>query len=77
ALDILTMRPVATAASLAIDLGVSEVTSNAVIRKLSAYGILAQVGHKKRHRLFEYRPYLNLFSDEAFKRRVAAGFEAN
>jgi Fic family protein len=70
ALDALTVRPVASAASLAVELGVSEVTSNAVIRKLLANGILDQVGRNKRNRLFRYRPYLDLFSDEAFERRI-------
>jgi hypothetical protein len=69
------VRPVASAASLAVDLGVSEVTSNAVIRKLLAKGILEQIGRSRRNRLFEYRPYQDLFSDEAFERRVATGPE--
>lgn len=71
ALDALAAEPATTASVLARHLGVSEVTSMAVINRLVALGLLTETTGRQRNRVFSYQPYLDLFTEEAFQRRVA------
>src|ERR1700693_2995803 len=70
ALDALVREPAMTAAILAGRLDVSEVTAMSVINRLSALGLLRETPGRRRHRVFSYEPYLDLFSEASFQRRV-------
>lgn len=41
-----------------------------VINRLSALGLLPETTGRRRNRVFSYEPYLDLFSETSFQRRV-------
>jgi Fic family protein len=72
ALEALVREPAMTAAILAGRIDVSEVTAMSVINRLSALGLLRETTGRRRNRVFSYEPYLELFSEASFQRRVAS-----
>lgn len=60
-LEFLFERPLITASTVEQGLDVSPATAGRLIGRLAGLGLLEQVGHGQRNRLFRYAPYLALF----------------
>lgn len=61
-LDRLFTQPVVTAKRVETLVNVSQPTASALVRDLSAVGVLEETSGRKRNRVFAYREYLDLFS---------------
>ncbi|MBK6638038.1 MAG: Fic family protein [Rhodocyclaceae bacterium] len=61
ALNLLYRRPVVAAANLESELGVSGPTAQALVKDLIRLGIVTEITGQMRGRLYEFKPYLDLF----------------
>ena len=62
-LEYLYRRPILNVAEIEKLLNVTYAAANGLISRLAALGLLREITGQKRHRVFRYAPYLDLFAD--------------
>lgn len=60
AFDVLLKKPVVTIKNIQEELGVTNATANALVKKLEAEGILVQKNNKQRYRIYSYKEYIDI-----------------
>lgn len=63
-LEYLYQRPIVNVSEVGQLLGVTYAAANRLISRIADLGILQEITGQKRHRVFRYAPYLDLFSEE-------------
>lgn len=62
-LEYLYQRPILKVAEIEKLLGVTYAAANGLVSRLAKLGILQEITGQKRHRVFRYAPYLDLFGE--------------
>ncbi len=60
AFEILLKKPVVTIRGMQEELGVTNATANALVKRLESVGILVQTNNKQRYRTYSYKEYLDI-----------------